>query len=211
MAVLAQFLYVAAQSGIFAFFINYMTKETPAVSSSMQSMLRPSWTKADDAGIVHLSNAFASVLASVGFGFFLVGRFSGAAILRKVAAHKLLGIYALINVIVCGLIIAKIGWISVAAVFISYFFMSIMFPTIFALGIFGLGARAKEASAFIVMAIMGGAILPKLMGYIADKHGMSAGYVVPMACFVFVALYGFLWPKFSGVESMQSQLNLSKH
>ena len=53
--------------------------------------------------------------------------------------------------------------------FLSYFFMSIMFPTIFALGIFGLGARAKKASAFIVMAIMGGAILPKLMGHVADK------------------------------------------
>ena len=64
----------------------------------------------------------------------------------------------------CLLIFLKLGWLSVACVFLSYFFMSIMFPTIFALGIFGLGARAKKASAFIVMAIMGGAILPKLMG-----------------------------------------------
>ena len=54
-------------------------------------------------------------------------------------------------------------------VFLSYFFMSIMFPTIFALGIFGLGARAKRASAYIVMAIMGGAILPKAMGAVADQ------------------------------------------
>ena len=64
-------------------------------------------------------------------------------------------------------------------VFLSYFFMSIMFPTIFALGIFGLGARAKKASAFIVMAIMGGALLPKLMGYVADKYDMSRGFIVP--------------------------------
>ena len=67
------------------------------------------------------------------------------------------------------LIFLKLGWLSVICVFLSYFFMSIMFPTIFALGIFGLGARAKKASAFIVMAIMGGAILPKLMGAVADK------------------------------------------
>ena len=65
--------------------------------------------------------------------------------------------------------------------------MSIMFPTIFALGIFGLGARAKKASAFIVMAIMGGAILPKLMGYVADQYDMSRSFIVPMVCFAFVA------------------------
>ena len=75
--------------------------------------------------------------------------------------------------------------------------MSIMFPTIFALGIFGLGARAKKASAFIVMAIMGGAILPKLMGLVADKYDMSRGFIVPAACFVVVAIYGFNWPRFS--------------
>ena len=86
--------------------------------------------------------------------------------------------------------------------FLSYFFMSIMFPTIFALGIFGLGARAKKASAFIVMAIMGGAILPKLMGYVADKYDMSRGFIVPMFCFAFVAFYGFNWPKFSKAESL---------
>jgi FHS family L-fucose permease-like MFS transporter len=80
--------------------------------------------------------------------------------------------------------------------------MSIMFPTIFALGIFGLGTRAKKASAFIVMAIMGGAVLPKLMGYVADKYDMSRGFIVPMFCFVFVAFYGFNWPKWSKSDSL---------
>ena len=94
-----------------------------------------------------------------------------------------------------------------ACVFLSYFFMSIMFPTIFALGIFGLGARAKKASAFIVMAIMGGAILPKLMGSVADKFDMSRGFIVPMFCFAFVAFYGFNWPKFSKAESLHSVRN----
>ena len=80
--------------------------------------------------------------------------------------------------------------------------MSIMFPTIFALGIHGLGVRAKKASAFIVMAIMGGAILPKLMGYIADRTDISRGFIVPLVCFLFIALYGFAWPKFSKVEGV---------
>jgi FHS family L-fucose permease-like MFS transporter len=89
----------------------------------------------------------------------------------------------------------------VACVFLSYFFMSVMFPTIFALGIFGLGARAKKASAFIVMAIMGGAVLPKLMGYVADEYDMSRSFLVPMVCFAIVALYGLCWPILSQTKS----------
>jgi FHS family L-fucose permease-like MFS transporter len=107
-----------------------------------------------------------------------------------------------LNVTATLVVFLKLGWISVACVFLSYFFMSIMFPTIFALGIFGLGARAKKASAFIVMAIMGGAVLPKLMGAIADKWDMSRGFIVPMFCFVFVALYGLKWPALAKAESL---------
>jgi MFS transporter, FHS family, L-fucose permease len=113
-----------------------------------------------------------------------------------------LGIYGVANVVACLLVFLKLGWFSVVCVFVSYFFMSIMFPTIFALGIYGLGARAKKASAFIVMAIMGGAILPKLMGYVADVYDMSRGFIVPMFCFIFVAWYGFQWPKLSGADSL---------
>ena len=123
--------------------------------------------------------------------------------LRRFSAHKMLGLYGLMNVIMTLLVFFKLGWVSVVCVFLSYFFMSIMFPTIFALGIFGLGARAKKASAFIVMAIMGGAILPKLMGAVADKWDMSRGFVVPMFCFMVVAVYGFNWSKFSKAESLQ--------
>ena len=116
----------------------------------------------------------------------------------------MLGLYGLMSVIVTILIFLKLGWISVICVFLTYFFMSIMFPTIFALGIFGLGARAKKASAFIVMAIMGGAILPKLMGAVADKYDMSRGFIVPTFCFAFVAFYGFTWSRFSKAESLHA-------
>lgn len=96
-----------------------------------------------------ISDGFASKLASIGFICFLIGRFTGAGLLKKYAAHKVLGIYGVLNVVVCILIFAKLGWFSAVCVFLSYFFMSVMFPTIFALGIFGLGSRAKKASAFI--------------------------------------------------------------
>ena len=153
-------------------------------------------------GILCFSNRAASFLATLGFICFLTGRFTGAGLLRKFSAHKIVGLYGTLNVLVCLLVFFKLGWLSVVCVFLSYFFMSIMFPTIFALGIFGLGERAKWASAFIVMAIMGGAMLPKLMGAVADRYDMSRGFIVPMACFVLIALYGFLWPKLSKAESL---------
>jgi fucose permease len=160
------------------------------------------WALPFDDSIHAFSDKFASLLASAGFVCFLIGRVTGAGILKKYSAHLVLGLYGILNVAVCLVVFLKLGWISVACVFLSYFFMSIMFPTIFALGIFGLGARAKKASAFIVMAIMGGALLPKLMGRVADQYDMSRGFIVPMVCFAFVALYGFLWPKLSGAESL---------
>jgi FHS family L-fucose permease-like MFS transporter len=206
---------VAAQAGIFSFFINYMVAEPPPIPASwaagMKNLAAHSgflqgwllgWFETSKAGILALSNKGASNLASLGFVCFLVGRFTGAGLLKKYSAHKMLGLYGALNVLMTLLVFLKLGWVSVACVFLSYFFMSIMFPTIFALGIFGLGARAKKASAFIVMAIMGGAILPKVMGYVADVFDMSRGFIVPMVCFAFVAFYGFNWPKFSQAESL---------
>jgi FHS family L-fucose permease-like MFS transporter len=155
-------------------------------------------------GTLSISDKLGSNLVSFGFLCFFIGRYTGASLMKRFSAHKVLGLYGALNIAACLLVFLKLGWLSVACVFLSYFFMSVMFPTIFALGIFGLGARAKKASSFIVMAIMGGAILPKLMGYVADQYDMSRGFIVPMACFVVVALYGFFWPKFSGAESLHA-------
>jgi FHS family L-fucose permease-like MFS transporter len=200
LAVAAQFLYVAAQSGIFSFFINYMTSQVPAIPSGLNSSVLHSLFEEGGDGLLHISDQGAATLASVGFICFLVGRFTGAGLLKKFAAHRVLGLYGLMNVAVCLAVFSKLGWPSVLCVFLSYFFMSIMFPTIFALGISGLGARAKRASAFIVMAIMGGAVLPKLMGFVADKYDMSRGFIVPLFCFAFVAYYGFKWPALRGAD-----------
>jgi FHS family L-fucose permease-like MFS transporter len=209
MGVAAQFFYVAAQAGIFSFFINYMTVssktglcEVPAIPPSWNSgILQHLFEVGKSDGLVHISDKGASILASAGFMCFLLGRVTGAGLLKKFPAHKVLGLYGLLNVLACLLIFCKLGWISVICVFLSYFFMSIMFPTIFALGIFGLGVRAKKASGFIVMAIMGGALLPKVMGYVADKTDISRGFIVPLVCFGFVAFYGLSWSKLSKIGS----------
>lgn len=209
LGVAAQFLYVAAQAGIFGFFINSMTvdKQTgftmvPHIPDSWGAGIFKSIFETGSDGGLHVSDAGASNLASAAFFCFLIGRISGAGLLKKFSAHKILALYAVMNVIVCLLIFCNLGWISVIGVFASYFFMSIMFPTIFALGIFGLGEKTKKASGFIVMAIMGGALLPKLMGAIADKYDMSRGFIVPALCFAFVAFYALTWPKWAKADSL---------
>ena len=153
MAVLAQFLYVAAQAGIFSFFINYMTSQVPPVPASWSPPSAGAgwfhgWFETHQNGALGFSNKAASNLASLGFLCFLVGRFTGSAILKKFAAHKVLGFYSAAAVVLCLLIFLKLGWVSVVSVFLTYFFMSIMFPTIFALGIFGLGEKAKKGFLF---------------------------------------------------------------
>lgn len=219
-ATLAQFFYVAAQTGIFSFLINYMIIEPPPIPVAWISTVKSvanvfpgcmqsfftGWFETNKAGVLCCSNQFASYLASVGFLCFLLGRVTGAALLKRFTPHKVLGLYGVLNVLTTFLVFCKLGWLSVACVFLSYFFMSIMFPTIFALGIYGLGVRAKRASAYIVMGIVGGALLPKLMGAIADNYSVSTSFIIPMLCFAFVAFYAFNWPRYSKAQSLNGRV-----
>lgn len=201
-ATLAQFFYVAAQCGIFAYFINYMTKEIPAFDSSWLQGSYKAWFEVHANGTTGLSDKGASNLASFGFICFLLGRFIGAGLLKKFSAHKVLAVFTILAALCCVVVYLKAGWLSAAAVFLSYFFMSIMFPTIFSLGIHGLGSRAKQASSFIVMAIMGGAIMPKFMGHMGDLYGMSHAFFVPGICFILVMFYALFWSKLSGHDGV---------
>jgi FHS family L-fucose permease-like MFS transporter len=201
--VASQFLYVAAQAGIFSFFINYIVEELPSISKG----LADSWffagrTIVRDGSFFVNEKGATFLLGTIGFPLFLIGRASGTAILKKLKAHRVLGTYALINVFLCATVVLKLGWISVSAVFLTFLFMSIMYPTIFALGIYGLGEQAKKASGFIVMAIIGGAIMPKIMGYLGDVYNMSIGFLMPLFCFAVVAVYGFGWTKLSKAEGV---------
>jgi len=169
MAVIAQFLYVAAQTGVNSFFINYVTEEIPSVTNQQA----------------------AQILGFGGMGLFWLGRFSGSTLfMRIIKPNRLLAFYALANVITMGLVVSALGWVSVIALFSTYFFMSVMFPTIFALGIKELGPLTKKGSSLLVMSIVGGALIPILMGHIADVSTMALGFIVPLICFVFILYYG---------------------
>lgn len=167
-AVIAQFFYVAAQVGIAALFINYCTESGH-----------------------NIDNAQASYLLSISLLLFTIGRFAGTALMKRIEANKLLTVYALINILLCGIVIGVNSMLSIYSLMAIFFFESIMFPTIFALGITGLGKQTKKASSFIIMAIVGGALMPYVMGILADIRSTSFSYVVPMLCFFVVAWYGW--------------------
>ncbi|MHB8208012.1 L-fucose:H+ symporter permease [Mucilaginibacter sp.] len=180
--VVAQFFYIAAQVGIAAFFINYCTESNTGIQ-----------------------NAKAATLLSAGLVLFTVGRFIGTALMRVFAPNKLLTAYALINVLLCVIVILNKQWISVYALLAIFFFESIMFPTIFALGLKDLGHHTKKASSFLIMSIVGGAIVPVIMGLVADKYSTSTSYVVPLFCFLVVAWYGWKGYKVNAGSSEEQE------
>ncbi|RSL15766.1 FHS family L-fucose permease-like MFS transporter [Edaphobacter aggregans] len=120
------------------------------------------------------------------------GRFVSTPLMRFVRPSLMLGVYGVMNALLMLVAVLRPGLIGAWAVVASGFFLSIMFPTIFALGLKGLGRNTKIAGSLLVMAIVGGAIFPPVLGLIAKHTGsLALGYVVPLAGFVGVALYGF--------------------
>jgi len=176
--VATQFLYVAAQTGIFSFFVNYVLENEANVTKIQAS----TW------------------LGAFGFGLFMVGRLCGSAVISQSQPQRVLTTYAAINVMLTAVAMGG-GKLGLYALFGTFFFMSIMFPTIFALAIRGLGDHTKLASSIIVMSIVGGAIAPPFMGHIADLHSMRVGFVVPLVCFVAIAFYGAVCKKLEAATS----------
>jgi FHS family L-fucose permease-like MFS transporter len=162
--VLALFFYVGAQVCISSFFIRFSEKV---------------------AGIEEKSAAYFLSGALLGF---MIGRFVGTALMRFIAPAKLLAAYSVINVVLLLGAVTANGILAVYALIGVQFFMSIMFPTIFSLAIQGLGNKTKDGSSLLIMAIVGGAIFPVIMGAVSDTTNIQLAYLIPAGCF-FVVLY----------------------
>jgi FHS family L-fucose permease-like MFS transporter len=153
------------------------------------------------------SEQAASLILSLGgMGSFWIGRLTGAWLMKFVRPQRLLAIYAIINTFLTAIVVMRFGWISVIALFSTYFFMSLMFPTIFALGLRNLGPLTKKAASFLVMAVAGGAFCPPLMGAVADHFGMAIAFLIPLGCFAFIAYYALSRKKIAGEELGQPVL-----
>jgi len=167
-AVVTQFFYVGAQVCVLSFLVLFATKA---------------------AGITEKEAAWYSGVAGL---VFMLGRFVGTFSMKFVAPPKLLTIYSFLCMLLTLVAIFGSGIVTLYALIGIAFFMSIMFPTIFALGIKDLGADTKSASSLIIMSIVGGAVLPPVLGYISDvTNNIQYGYVVPLVCFAVSAWYGW--------------------
>jgi FHS family L-fucose permease-like MFS transporter len=179
--VVAQFFYVGAQVGVASFVIRYAQFSVPG-------------TPAKKAALYLL-------LHQIGF---MVGRFVGSATMKKIAAPRLLAWFAAASLVCAAVALLASGLIPVAAVVLIGFFHSIMFPTIFALSIKGLGSQTKRGSSLLVMAIIGGAVFPAIMGRISDAVSIQRAFVVPLLCYVFILYFGLSGYKPASTSDMRS-------
>jgi len=168
-ALIAQFFYVGAQTGVGSFFINYALEADPTMTSKT-----------------------AGLLLSVGcMGMFFVGRLLSSLFMKWIRPANLLALFGALASLCMVLVLMRLGTVSFISLFLSYFFMAPMFPTIFALGVKGMGAHTKQASSLLVMTIVGGAVFPICMGWIGHEN-IALGYILPLIGFVFITVFGLL-------------------
>jgi len=164
---LAIFVYVGAEVAIGSFLINYIS----------------------DAHIGNIAQATATRYVALYWGGAMVGRFVGSALLRRIDPRLLLCLFALAAVALLATTITSSGALAMWSVIAIGLFNSIMFPTIFTLGIEGLGPMTSRASSLLVMAIVGGALIPYLQGLLADRCGIQPAFLLPVLCYLYIAWY----------------------
>lgn len=191
--VIAQFFYVGAQASIWGYFVDYKLHFARESNLSIVNLIYPI-----SEGMT--ATQIASFHASFAFILFMVGRFFGTWLLTKFKANNLLSVYAGISIVLCVVAMISSGLTAVISIMMIYFFMSIMFPTIFSLSIRNLGAQVKIGSGLVIMAIVGGAVLPPITGWIS-LSGIEYSLVVPIIAFVVIMLFGLTGYKVSGSES----------
>jgi MFS transporter, FHS family, L-fucose permease len=168
-AVAAQFAYVGAQVAVWSFFIDFVKDTRPDIEERT-----------------------AAYLLSASLFLFMIGRFSGSLLLRSVKAPNALIAYGVLACCAtCGAVAAT-GFISIACLMAISFFMSIMYPTIFALGIAAAGEQSQIGAAVMVMTIVGGAVIPPALGFLADHFGVRPAYLAVLVCFAVVIIFAKL-------------------
>lgn len=163
--VIAQFFYVGAQVCVGSFFIRYA------------------------GNVAGMNEKVAANYLSGALLGFMIGRFIGTFLMRYIAPARLLLIYSVINILLLLVVSLYGSMLGIYALVGVQFFMSIMFPTIFSLSIDGLGSRTKEGASLVIMAIVGGALLPLLMGRVSDMSNIRLAYTVPLVCFVVISIF----------------------
>ena len=164
---LTLFLYVAAQTSVNSFFINYAEEN------------------------IHFEKQTASLyLAFGGMGLFFIGRLAGGVIMNYIQPRLVLLACAILTFVATLIVVVCSGTLSLIAFFALYLGESIMFPTIFSLALRDAGTKTKLASSLLIMTIVGGAVAPVIMGYIADTTGsMPIAFLIPLVCYGVIGGY----------------------
>ena len=169
LGIVAIFLYVGAEVSIGSFLISYL---------SMPS-------------IGNVSEATAAGYVSLYWGGAMIGRFTGSALMRSFDPRRLLGGFAAIAALLVACTMVTQGSLALWSIVAIGLFNSIMFPTIFTVAIEGMGTMSDKASSLLIMAIVGGAVVPVLQGVLADHVGVQHAFILPLLCYVFIVHYGF--------------------
>ncbi|OOG45474.1 L-fucose:H+ symporter permease [Rhodanobacter sp. C01] len=175
--VLGIFFYVGAEVSIGSFMVNYLSMPD----------------------IGHMSEQQAAHYVSWYWGGAMVGRFIGSALMAKFSPRKLLALFATINALLVLTTMLGGGDVAVYSIIAIGLFNSIMFPTIFALGIERLGPMTSKASSLLIMAIVGGAVVPYVQGVLADHIGLQHAFFLPLLCYLYIVFYGLRGSRVSTV------------
>jgi len=162
------FIYVGAEVSIGSFLVNYFSQ--PEIGG--------------------LTPKDAATMVSFYWGGAMVGRFAGSAVMRKINPGTVLGIAALVACALVTTSIATTGQMAMWSIILVGLFNSVMFPTIFTLGIDGLGKLTGQGSGILIMAIVGGAIIPIVQGALADRIGIHPAFILPAVCYLYIVYYG---------------------
>ena len=121
----------------------------------------------------------------------MVGRFIGSGLLQKIRTGTVLGCAALVAFLLVIPAMMSFGSVAVWTIVLIGLFNSVMFPSIFTLSIEGLGAMTGKGSGILVMAIVGGALIPELQGVVADRIGIHHAFFLPAICYLYIAFFAF--------------------
>jgi FHS family L-fucose permease-like MFS transporter len=203
-----QFLYIAAQVGVNAFAVNYILENAITKDATGAEVVSPLFAWYGSLTGAAKPEATAAYVITIAMVLYAVGRFSAAPITRVVKPNVLLSLYGIINSTIILLIMADIKHVSWMILPFCWLFMSIMFPFIFAMSLRNLGPQTKLAASFQIMSIVGGAIAPPLMGWLADTyHSMAICFVLPLLGFVAPTIYGFAYPRLLEKSALASSAN----
>jgi FHS family L-fucose permease-like MFS transporter len=194
--IVTQFLYIAAQVGVNAFAVNYILENAITETGAGKTSTAPLFAWYQGVTGAATPEATAAYVITIAMVLYAIGRFSAPLVTKALPANRVLSVYGIANCAIIAIVMMNLKHVSWLVLPFCWLFMSIMFPFIFAMSLRNLGSRTKIAASAQIMSIVGGAIAPPLMGWLADQyHNMAICFILPLIGFIATTIYGFAYPQ----------------